>query len=163
MLGMLVAYDAANGVFATLDYMVRHDASGAPVGLVDFEAYEAAGGEMTDVWSVAGAAGSKSWPEWIGGRAHDFLVELEGPPGAKRIAALVHRTSGHRRERASIEAAIRGRIQAAQLAGGPADLRDLVGGPDRPLELDSQGRTIRRTSSPAAKALPLVGVSPGTG
>ena len=52
------------------------------------QALEEAGGDMTEVWNVDGAKGSKVWPEHLGGRAHDFRVELEGPAGGKRIAAL---------------------------------------------------------------------------
>jgi hypothetical protein len=139
---MLIAYAADGSVVATLDHMVALDDQGRAIGLVDFAAHELAGGDHTAIWSVSGAAGSKIWPEWLGGRAHDFRVELAGPPGRKHIAALVHKTSGHRRERAVIEAAITGRIEAAK--GGPADIRDLVGGPDRPLNIDAEGRTASR-------------------
>lgn len=134
-LGVLLAYDTAGNVVATLDYMVRYDDDGAPLGLVDFESHEKAGGEHTAIWNVENAAGSKVWPEWLGSRVHDFRVELEGPPGRKRIAALVHKVTGARRDRAALEAAIAERI--AHAAGKPADLRDLVGGPDRPLRGES--------------------------
>jgi len=103
---MLLAYDGNGDVVATLDHVVARDDHGNVVGLVDFEAHEAAGAEHTDIWNVSNATGSKVWPEWLGGRAHEFRVELAGPPGAKRITALVHRDSGHRRDRAAIEAAI---------------------------------------------------------
>ena len=152
-LGMLLAYDPDGNVVATLDYAVRYDDAGVPLGLVDFSAHEDAGGEMTDVWAVSGAAGSKVWPEWLGGRAHDFRVELVGPAGRKRVAALVHKASGHRRVRAEIEAAIQSRIDAAH--GQPADIRDLVGGPDRPLQLDDEGKTKARVPN-VRPALPLV-------
>lgn len=141
MISMLLAYDPDGQVFATLDYMVRYDADGRPLGLIDFDAHELAGAEMTDVWQVEGAAGSKTWPEWIGARAHDFRVELVGPPGRKRIAALVHAKSGFRRERANVEAAIAQRIAAAK--GEPANITDIVGSPEegRALRLTSTGRT----------------------
>jgi len=151
--GMLLAYDAAGTVTATLDYLVRYDDDGTPLGLVDFAAHEDAGGEMTDVWNVSGASGSKVWPEWLGGRAHDFRVELVGPPGRKYIGALVHKVSGHRRVRAEIEARIEARIDAAH--GQPADIRDIVGGPDRPLLLDDEGKTKARVPT-TRPALPLV-------
>ena len=138
MLSMLIAYDAAGDVMGTLDHMVARDDGGDAVGLVDFAAHEQAGGALTDVWNVQGAAGSATWPEWLGARAHDFTVELDGA----RIAALVHKASGYRRERAAIEAAIAQRIAAAN--GQPADIRDIVGGPDRPLILDDGGRTAPR-------------------
>jgi hypothetical protein len=151
----------------------------------DFEEMELAGEEFTDVWIVEKwpgeygvgtpqpARGSKSWPEWID-RTTDFRVRLEGPPGRKRIAALVHMRSGHRRERRAIDEAIAGRIRAAQdaaIANGPllrelyvdagvvsseeaheipdpdpdpVDLRDILGGPTRPLSLDDDGRTVGR-------------------
>lgn len=150
---MLVAYDAQGRIGATLDYMVQYADDGTPLGLVDFGAHEDAGGEHTDIWQVEGAAGSKVWPEWIGSRAHDFDVELVGPPGRKRIAALVHRLSGHRREHGVLDAEISRRVAAA--GNFPADIRDLVGGPDRPLLVDDQGRTAIRPV-PAASRLPLL-------
>ncbi len=149
MLTMLVAYDAAGAIVATLDHLVARNAAGEVVGLIDFEAHESAGGKLRDVWDVGAAAGSGTWPEWLGARAHDFKVEL----GAGKVVALVHRTSGHRRARAAIEAAIKGRIKAAQ--GEPADIRDIVGGPDRPLHLDDDGRTLPRPAL-AATRLPFV-------
>jgi hypothetical protein len=143
MLGMLIAYDVNGNIIATLDHCVARDESGAVVGLIDFDAHETAGGEHLDIWNVDDAKGSKVWPEWLGREAHRFKVELEGPPGQKRIAALVHKQSGQRRERVVVEAAIAGRIAAAP-EGEPADIRDLVGGPDRPLRLDAEGRTLGR-------------------
>lgn len=135
----LLAYNAAGEVVATLDYMVARDDAGEVVGLLDFEAQELTG-ELTDVWSVVGAAGSGTWPEWLGVRAHDFTVERANG----RISALVHRQSGHRRERITIEAAI------AQ--GEPA------GGPDRPLLLDDEGRTVARVPVQRPK-LPIIGIT----
>ena len=192
MLCLLLAYDAAGNVVATLDHVVAKDAEDNVVGLVDFEAHEEAGGENTDIWQVSGAAGSKVWPEWLGGQAHNFRVELEGPPGAKRIAALVHKTSGYRRERAAIEAEIATRIAAKRdeavaraaairatlprrvngrfvavpdvvVEPEPADIRDLVGGPDRPLILDEDGKTMGPDHPNAPRGtpahLPVVGRS----
>lgn len=141
--GMLIAYTDTGEVIATLDYTVMYDDSPdrLPLGLIHFSQHEEAGGSMLDVWEVAADGltikGSKVWPEYLGGAAQDFTVELDGPPGNKRISALVHKVSGHRRERAVIEAAIQARIDAAQ--GEPADIRDLVGGPDKPLLLDDRG------------------------
>jgi len=105
MLCMLIAYDAAGNVVATLDHVVVRDADGEVTGLVDFAAHEGADGKLRDIWNAGSAVGSATWPEWIGGRAHDFRVELDG----KRIKALVHKDSGHRRERSAIEAAIKAR------------------------------------------------------
>lgn len=171
MLTMLLAYDAAGDVIATLDYMVARDTEGNVTGLIDFDAHEVAGGAMTEVWSAEGAVGSKVWPEWIGSQAYAFRVELNGPPGQKRVTALVHAGlsetddhpavpgSGHRRERAPLEAAIAARIAAA--AGAPADIRDLVGGPDRPLLLDDGGRTVGRSlTSGTPASLPVLGRRP---
>lgn len=157
--GMLIAYDADGNVVATLDYMVScaDDADRTPLGLIDFAAHEDAGGEMTDVWSPTRATGSKVWPEWIGASAHDFRVEKAGPPGRKYISALVHKTSGHRRERATVEAEIGRRIADAK--GGPADIRDLVGGPDRPILLDGQGRTTARVAR-SGPELPIAREAP---
>lgn len=147
MLSMLIAYDAVGDVIATLDHMVARNDEGDVVGLLDFTAIEQAGTPLTDIWVVEHAAGSGTWPEWIGVRAHDFRVER----AAGRIVALVHRRSGHRRERGAIDHAV---LKRLQLAGGrrPADIRDLVGGPDRPLILDDEGRTVGR--SPAARGTP---------
>lgn len=156
---MLLAYDATGNVTATLDYVVQYDDDGTPLGLVDFAAHEEAGGEMTDVWTVGGAAGSKVWPEWLGSRAHEFRAELVGPPGNKRIGALVHKVSGHRRVRAEIDARIDARVEATH--GQPADIRDIVGGPDRPLQLDDEGKTKVRVPD-ARPALPLVSVTQRT-
>lgn len=141
MRSMLLAYDAEGNVVATLDYMVARNEAGDVVGMVDFEAHEIAGGELTDIWHNDAAAGSGTWPEWIGGRAHDFRVELEPgwsrskPRGRRpdhRIRALVHRASDHRRERVAVEVKVE----------PGADIRDMIGAPDRPLQLDDEGRTI---------------------
>ena len=160
MLCSLLAYDAAGAVVACLDSMVSMDEDGRAVGLIDFEAHERAGGRLRDVWEHSEAVGSATWPEWIGGRVYDFRVELDASPGTSRarIAALVHKTSGHRRERGVVEAAIEARIVAAH--GAPADIRDLVGGPGRPLRLDAVGRTAPRLSS-QRPVLPVIGVNPG--
>jgi len=129
--GMLLGYTADGEVVATLDYVVLHDeATGEVIGLVDFLAHEQAGREHADIIRWSEATGAKAWPEWLA-RAHEYRVELEGPPGKKRIKALVHRKSGKRRERKSIDAAIKRRVDEA--SGGQADLRSIVGGPDRPL------------------------------
>jgi hypothetical protein len=160
--GMLLAYQADGTVILTRDVQVMYDPDGVPLGLVDFAGHEEAGGEMTDIWTVESkingvddgtVKGSKAWPEWIGGRAAEFRVELTGPPGKKRITALVHNVSGHRRERAAVESAVAARIVEA--AGEPADIRDLVGGPDRPLPLDDHGRNIERVVT-QRPSLPLV-------
>lgn len=168
-LGMLLAYDDDGNVVGTLDHMVARDADGTVVGLVDFAAHEEAGGEHTDIWQVQNvqtdadgtvtewaAKGSKVWPEWLGGRAHEFKVELEGPAGKKRIKALVHKESGHRRERAAVDAAIEQRVKDAT-KDEPADIRDLVGGPDRPLLMDDSGRDRPKTKPVAKKQLPFIG------
>lgn len=155
MLSMLLAYDAAGNVIATQAYMVAHDAAGNVLGLIDFEAHEMAGGSLTDIWIQSGAAGSGTWPEWIGGQALSFRVEV-GPD--KRISALVHGKSGFRRERAAIEAAIR---SAPVADNGARDIRAIVGGPNRPLVLDDQGRTVGRSPAPTGTPadLPVIGRS----
>jgi hypothetical protein len=153
MLSMLLAYDDNGDVIATLDHLVVYSDAGEAIGLADFEAHEAAGRELTDIWTVEGAKGSKAWPEWLGAAAHGFRVELDGPAGAKRAAALVHRESGHRRDRAAIEGAIQARIEEARASAGAADIRDLVGGPGRPIILDAAGRNAPR---PQRSALPVV-------
>jgi hypothetical protein len=145
MLSMLLAYDAGGNVVGTLDFMVRYDDTKPerpPLGLVDWAEHELAGGSLTDVWVVNNAVGSGSWPEWLGSRAYDFSVELQPgmAPGNYGIRALVHKVSGFRRERAAVQARIAARIAASH--GDPADIRDIVGGPDRPLRIDADGRTV---------------------
>lgn len=158
MLCMLLAYDAADNVVATLDYLTMYDDQGNALGLVDFDEHERSGRPMTEVWTVDGAAGSKAWPEWLGSRAREFRVERTGPAGAKRVTALIHRESGSRRERSTVEAAIQERI--TQAAGEPADIRDLVGGPDRPIDLDPQGDTAPRAPRVIPPSLPIAGLKP---
>jgi hypothetical protein len=155
---MLLAYDAAGEVIATLDYMVARNESGDILGLIDFAAHEAAGGKLRDIWHNDRAIGSGTWPEFLGAQAHDFQVDLSPD---KRIRALIHRTSGMRRERELVEAAISDRI--ARALGAPADLRDLVGGPDAPLLLDERGVTLGRSAHPLGTPahLPLIGGSNG--
>lgn len=152
MPGMLLAYDAAGNVIATLDWMVQVDDEDHVLGVIDFAAHEEADGEHTDIWTVHdGAVGSKVWPEYLGSMAHSFRVELTGPPGRKRIGALVHKASGYRRERAEVERAVRD----APDKDGAKDLRAVIGGPDRPLIIDDEGRTHPRPRS-QRPALPLV-------
>lgn len=167
-LGMLIAYDDDYNVVATLDYGTTRNDQGEVTGLVDFAAHEAAGGEHTDIWTVAfrysepdgtvldtAAKGSKVWPEYLGGQAHQFRVELVGPPGQKRINALIHKTSGHRRERAAIEAAIEAVLP--HRTTGAKDIRGIVGGPHRPLPLDEHGKTAPRATG-ARPNVPLIGI-----
>ncbi|HLY14281.1 MAG TPA: hypothetical protein VKR24_08000, partial [Candidatus Limnocylindrales bacterium] len=145
----LIAYDADGNVVGTLDTMVHRNAAGEVDGLYDFEAHELAGGKHRDIWFIDGAAGSGTWPEWLGGSAHYFRVELSG----KRITALVHRTSGHRRERHQIEYA----IEATPVVGGQRDIRHLVGRPSRHLVLDENGRTVRKPGGAGPSHIPLIG------
>ena len=148
MLTMLIAYNAAGDIIATLDHMVAHDENGEVVGLVDFAAHEEAGGQLLDIWNVPDASGSGTWPEWLGTRAHDFRVQRAGG----RIRALVHKTSHRRRTRSEIETTIATRIAEAE--GKPVDIRDITGGPTQPLVLDDEGRTIaRRQREPSDLAI----------
>lgn len=151
----LLAYDSAGAVVATLDHVVARDPDGNVTGLIDFGAHEANGGKLRDIWSVSNATGSGTWPEWLGSTAHDFTVEFDG----KHIAALVHKTSGHRRERAVIEAAIALAPEVMLPDGRLAkDLRSTVGGPGKPLTLDENGRTAQRPANAGTPAhLPLIG------
>lgn len=189
MLHLLIAYDAQGNVVATLDHMVAKDDDGNVIGLVDFAAHEDAGGRLRDIWENSAAVGSGTWPEWLKGGAHDFKVELDPNPGPARarIKALVHKKSGFRRERSSIEAAIAERQNDAKMAAkkkgdairqdlrlrgmkpedvalvdDPApvvDLRDLLGGPQRPLLLDDDGRNRPRVKSERPN-LPVVQRAP---
>lgn len=159
MLGSLLAYDSNGVVIATLSHMVSQDENGNVTGLVDFEQHEINGDELTDIWKVDSAVGSKTWPEWLGSRAHEFKVELDGPPGRKRIKALIHvgrpeitddsgviapavPGSGHRRERSNIEKAIQDRIKNSN---EPAVyIGDILGGPEKPITLDSEGKNAEK-------------------
>lgn len=154
----LIAWNAQGEVVATLDHMVAKNEDGNAVGLVDFAAHEGAGGRLRDIWEVNKATGSAVWPEWLGTEVYDFTVELDPNPSPARahIAALVHKKSGHRRVRADIEAAISERIAEAHAkhrkeAGSDADvsrvavdIKDIVGGPGKPLLLDDEGKTKPR-------------------
>lgn len=157
MLAPLFAYDGSGKIVATQEYMVAKDAAGNVIGLIDFEAHELAGGKLRDIWVVQDAVGSGTWPEWLGIQAHSFRVEI-GPTG--RIDALVHQVSGFRRERIGIVQAI---AAAPMMAGGLADLRAILGGPNRPLILDALGRTVGRSPVPSGTSptLPVVGLAGG--
>jgi hypothetical protein len=184
MLSMLVGWNAAGDIVSTQEFMTIKDENDEILGLVDYEAHEAAGGRMRDITEFPNVVGSATWPEWLGGQAHHFMVELEPnpSPARARIKALVHKTSGHRRERAAIEAAISERINekkaeakkrgderrahlrkrgvaiADEFPDPPpeaADLRDMLGGPNRPLLLDEDGRTKPRVKA-KRPALPVI-------
>lgn len=127
-MSMLLAYDGTGNVVATLDFMVVLDEKGNAIGLIDFGAHEDSGGKLRDIWNVSTAIGSATWPEQIGGRAHDFSVVLDGD---KRIAALVHKQSEKRRER--------GKVKAGKVL------------------LDDQGREDKVKQSGTPKHLPLIG------
>lgn len=149
MLSMLIAYDEEGRVTGTLESLVARDDDGNVLGLVDFERAEADGMALTDIWTDSGAAGSGSWPEWLDARelrAQDYRVELEPgwsrrskDRGPARIRALVR--PGDRRDRQEIKSRIAQRISAA--GGKPADIRDIVGGPTRPLRLTGDAKPHR--------------------
>lgn len=186
MLSMLIFWDASGAVVGTLAHLVARDEDGEVLGLVDFEAHERAGGRIREIADVSNATGGGSWPEWLDGGVLDFRVELDPNPGQARakIAALVHKKSGYRRDRASIEAAIaertneakaeaqkKGKEQRALLRakGVPeetvveftdppvkVDLRDLLGGPNKPLLVDDDGKTMKKPKVERPN-LPIVG------
>lgn len=187
MICQLLAYDTDGRVIAILDQLVQLTDNG--VGMVDFEAHEAAGGSMQDIWNVERAAGSGTWPEWLGMRAHEFRVRVDRR-SAHPIRELIHLESGHRRQRAQVEAAVAERIAQKKaeaeartaeqvaltasmplqrdkngrflprpvivVAPEPADIRDLIGGPGRPLRLTDDGRT-------ALWVPPAQGIEPNAG
>lgn len=96
--GILVAYDDAGNVVATLDGLFEGTVA------VDMAAREAEGAKLRSYWQVSGAVGSGSWPVNLGAAALDYRVELDaGAP--HRIVALVHRDTGERVDRATAEAA----------------------------------------------------------
>lgn len=140
MLSMLIAYDANGDIIATEDVTMWVDHEGRR-HIIDAAAHEAAGGKLRQLWHVTGAVGSSTWPEWLGEQVHEFRVEVDARHKL-RARRLVHKVSGHVRHRDVIEAAIAERIEQAQ--DGPADLRDIVGGPGRPIHLDRDGVTVGR-------------------
>jgi hypothetical protein len=127
---MLIAWDEGGNVIATCDQLVGADATGAK-GFVDMAGHEASGQRMRMLWNVNGAVASGAWPEHLGGRVHEFRVEWS--PGLPLIDRLVHKVSGHVRERSAIEAAVE---------AGERSRWDILGTPDKPLHLDAEGATI---------------------
>jgi hypothetical protein len=127
----MLAWDEFGHVIATCEQLVGTSPEGVR-GFVDAEAHERGGERMRRLWNVNGAVGSGSWPEFLGGKAHDFDVILDGD-GLPLITALVHRRSGHIRERSAIEAA---------LAVEGASRWRICGTPSEPLQVDDEGRTI---------------------
>ena len=154
MISPLIAYDAAGNIVATLDHLTARDEDGNVTGLVDFEAHELAGKELTDIWTVEDAVGSGTWPEWLGAQAHDFKVELAGSGQRHKILGLTHRRSGFQRSRGEVMQRINDRKRAA--GNAPADIRDIVGGPTKPLLLDANGRNRPRLRSLTAAMLPVM-------
>lgn len=130
----LIAYDRSGNIVTVLDFLVLPDGEGS-YGLVDLEETERSGVKLRGLWEVSGASGSAHWPEHLGERFHEFKVERD-----RRFALparrLVHRGSGHVRERVAIEAA----VQQAKARGG-RDLRGIIGHPHVPIDLDADGRT----------------------
>lgn len=135
----LIAYDRAGNVVTVLEFLVLPDGEGS-YGLVDLEEAERSGLKLRSLWEVSGASGSTHWPEHLGERFHEFRVERD-----RRFALparrLVHRGSGHVRDRAVIEAA----VEQAKAMPDPAARRraiaDIVGHPLRAIDLDATGRT----------------------
>ena len=73
---MLKAYDTDGKVVATLDLVVARDEHGVVIGLVDLEAYAAAGGRLRDIWDVAGAVRS----EWVAPESAEQPTRSGTPP-----------------------------------------------------------------------------------
>ncbi len=157
---MLIAYDASGDVLGTLDNLVVYDDDGMVLGLLDFELAEAAGKDLQEILSAPTSVGTGFWPEWLGPETQNFRVVLAGPSGKKRLVRLVHKKSGHERTREAVEAAIAAR-RARTPEGQPVDLRDILGGPDRPLLLDENGRTRPRPAKSQRPALPVVSLGRG--
>lgn len=155
----LLGYDRSGGIVTALDFLVWPDGEGG-YGLVDLAEAEASGMRLRHLWDVSGASGSCHWPEHLGERVHEFRVELDRSRSHPAVR-LVHRGSGHVRERAAIEAA------AEQAQALPADLREaalaaVLGHPLRPLDLDPDGRTRAqpdRDPEPAAPPRPPLRVA----
>ena len=124
----MLAWDEGGNVIASCDQLIGLDDEGKR-GWVDTAAHEMSGQRMRRLWNVNGAVGSGSWPEYLGGRAHEFRVEVSPDRSLPLIRRLVHRESGYVRDREAIE---------ARLAAGES--RSVVcGKPDEPLRMDSNG------------------------
>lgn len=139
----LVAYDKSGNILATLDHLVVTDEDGN-AALVDLQAHEAEGRKLRECWEVSGAAGSCHWPEHLGESAHHFRVELDRrfTNPARR---LVHRRSGHTRDRVAVDREVERRVARApkdEQGRRVVDVREVTGSPSRPLRLDSEGRTV---------------------
>ena len=85
----LVAWNENGDIVATLDGL------SVDGKFIDLLAAEAGGQKMRDLWLVAGAVGSGTWPVNIGGEAHRYRVELD-PEQPHRVVALIHRETGAR-------------------------------------------------------------------
>lgn len=163
MLAPLIAYDAGGNITSTIDVLVARDPSGKAIGLYDFEEAERQGIKLRQFWEVPNAVGSGTWPEWLDAeRIREFRVELDHSQPL-RIRRLVH-PSGHVRHRDRIEAEIQRRHQAevrklgartVEVQPVTVDLRDLLGGPGRPLKLDHRGKTVDGQRDSEWIALPL--------
>lgn len=136
----LIAYDRSGNIVASMDHLAIEDDAGV-VRAVDFVANERAGVKLRNLWLVSGARGSTTWPEHLGHRFGEFRVELD-PAHPLRGRRLVHRGSGHVRDRESIELDIERRKQAQRRAGRRTlDVRPFLGDAVTPLALDDHGRT----------------------
>lgn len=138
-------------------------------------------------------AGAGTWPEFLADPC-SFRVDLRPGPkgGSHRVRALVHRVSGHRRDRAALGAEVQRRVDASlarvqerraerarvvaargdadghpptdlmldAIEPEPVDVGDLFGGPDHPIRVDADGRTVEvvRRRGPRTR-LPVVGGS----
>lgn len=167
---MMVAWDKDGQVVATCSFMARME-DGEVVGHYDFDAAELGGHSLRDLWVVPRAVGSGAWPEQLGVQAQAFKVETRPGPkgGTHKVVALVHKDSGHRRERAPIHAEVDRRVGAARaqeaLTGtyGPPNITDLVGGygDNRGLALDEHGRDMPKVVGRPAPDIPYVRTRPG--
>lgn len=137
----LIAYDRSGNIVTVLEFLVLPDGEGS-YGLVDLEETERSGLKLRTLWEVSGASGSAHWPEHLGERFHEFRVERD-----RRFSLparrLVHRRSGHVRDRAIIEAAVQ-EAKGRPLRERAAALRAAIGHEFAPLDLDPDGRTAER-------------------
>lgn len=124
-IGSVLAYDRRGRIVSTTDWLVRHDALGRAC-LVDFYAMEREGRIMAVVRDPE-AIGAGTWPQWLS-EHWEWRVEV-GQDGM--IAAIVHRQSNARVDRAALLAEVERRVEAAR--GVPINASDLLGSPLRPL------------------------------
>lgn len=138
----LIAYDRSGNVIAVIEDLVLPDEDGV-MRSVDVEATEADDVKLRDLWEVSGASGSTTWPEHLGPRFLEFRVHIDKRFNL-RGRRLIHRGSGHARDRDAIEEAVVRRVEETEVTRGRrvVDVRPVLGDSAHPLALDDDGRDV---------------------